>query len=137
MQEISENGSTLSRLKVWGEHKRKLVSQLEFDVNIVEREGKRLESDLNVVKSLKICEGGEGGEGGESKETKTVKSVRFSDSDSSLDPEQRARTSPRTINSVPKSILKSETSDDCSSDTGLSSLSVSSEEGTYSLTTLV
>ena len=137
MQEISENGSNLSRLQVWGEQKKKLVSQLEFDVNIVEREGKRLETDLNVVKSLKINEGGEEVEGRYSRETKTVKSVRFSDSDSSLDPELRAKTSPRTTNSIPKSILKSETSDDCSSDTGLSSLSVSSEEGTYSLTTLV
>ena len=49
MQEITLNGSFLSEMKAKNDERKRLVSQLEFDVNVVEREGKRLEADLNKV----------------------------------------------------------------------------------------
>ena len=66
--------------------------------------------------------------------TKERKSVRFSDSETDT---STATVMAYGTNRRPKSILKETDGGDCSSDTGLSSLSVSSEEGTYSLTTLV
>ena len=152
MDEISRNGSVLLRLRSVSAEKTRLVSQLEFDVNLVEREGRRLEADLSTVQSLVIQDGDEETDGTET-ETKAelavltdgkdsrVKCVRFTESQTSeeLGPSLRGSGGSGSLrNQKPKSILKVETSDgDCSSDTGLSSLSVSSEEGTYSLTTLV
>ncbi len=54
--EISRNSGVLQRLEAEGRDKRRLVTQLEFDVNIVEREHKRLEADLHTVQSL-VLEG--------------------------------------------------------------------------------
>jgi hypothetical protein len=54
--EISRNSGILSQLEAEGRDKRRLVTQLEFDVNIVEREHKRLEADLHTVQSL-VLEG--------------------------------------------------------------------------------
>ncbi len=54
--EISRNSGVLQRLEAEGRDKRRLVTQLEFDVNIVEREHKRLEADLHTVRSL-VLEG--------------------------------------------------------------------------------
>ena len=53
MQEITLNGSFLSEMKAKNDERKRLVSQLEFDVNVVEREGKRLEADLNKVLDAK------------------------------------------------------------------------------------
>ena len=44
------NGNFLTEMRAKNEARKRLVSQLEFDVNMVEREGKRLEADLNKVK---------------------------------------------------------------------------------------
>ena len=54
--EIGRNSGRLGRLEAEGRDKRRLVSQLEFDVNLVEREHKRLEADLHTVQSL-VLEG--------------------------------------------------------------------------------
>ena len=127
-------------------------------MNLVEREGKRLESDLNTVKALHIEEStstddvtctvdeeevvkdedvNDSGVDAKKDGGGRVKCVRFNDNDD--DNKKAVGTQIGGSESRPKkSILKSEASDnDCSSDTGLSSLSVSSEEGTYALTTLV
>jgi hypothetical protein len=58
--EIGHNSGRLGQLEAEGRDKRRLVSQLEFDVNLVEREHKRLEADLQTVQSLvlegyKVC----------------------------------------------------------------------------------
>ena len=170
------------------------MSQLEFDVNLVEREGRRLQTDLNRVQALhtptlnpvdsSACttSGGLGSQRpppvdvienppppllsknvtpllpttpaaefrksanilpasppAARQPTKERKSVRFSDSETESG--QPAAVGGSGVAGVrlrpPKSILKETDGGDCSSDTGLSSLSVSSEEGTYSLTTLV
>ena len=176
MDEISRNGSVLTRLRDSSLRKAKMVSQLEFDVNLVEREGRRLESDLNTVQSLHLMAGqdspasshpsntsvdlnGSKPEDDSKTDTTKIKCVRFSESteessvvDTNTVNKSTVSTSTTTATSTistntalppgpvlkPKSILKSESGDgDCSSDTGLSSLSVSSEEGSYSLTTLV
>ena len=169
------------------------MSQLEFDVNLVEREGRRLQTDLNRVQALhtptlnpvdsSACttSGGLGSQRpppvdvienppppllsknvtplpttpaaefrksanilpasppAARQPTKERKSVRFSDSETESGQPAAAvgGSGVAGVRRPPKSILKETDGGDCSSDTGLSSLSVSSEEGTYSLTTLV
>jgi len=53
-QEISQNQVTLNDIMIGLDTKRKFIRQLEFDVNVVEREGKRLESDHTHVSKLVI-----------------------------------------------------------------------------------
>jgi len=211
MNDISNNGSVLSRLNLSKENKQRLVSQLEFDVNMVERESRRLQTDLNKVQAMQtnmppvlsslpsrplnassslpskpaletlnrlkeqspiesnsipvrskensienvsFDNSIESADAFQTKPktaildnrqhvatnslprdtTKERKSVRFSDSETDT---STATVMAYGTNRRPKSILKETDGGDCSSDTGLSSLSVSSEEGTYSLTTLV
>ena len=52
LQRILTNRSDLEEVTKRHSNKKKVISQLEFDINIVEREGKRLESNLQHLNSL-------------------------------------------------------------------------------------
>jgi len=55
-QEISQNKATLTDLMNILDSKKGMVRQLEFDVNVVEREGKRLHIDLTRLSNLGISQ---------------------------------------------------------------------------------
>ena len=52
LEEITENRSKLERTGEEHEAAKKLVKRVELDINLVEREGKRLEQGLNQLKQL-------------------------------------------------------------------------------------
>ena len=52
LRNIADNSTMLRGLKEESEERKKEVARLEFDVNLIERESKRLESDLVKVKSI-------------------------------------------------------------------------------------
>ena len=52
LEEITENRSRLERTGEEHEAAKKLVKRVEFDINLVEREGKRLEEGLNQLRQL-------------------------------------------------------------------------------------
>ena len=52
LEEITENRSKLERTGEEHEAAKKLVKRVEFDINLVEREGKRLEEGLNQLRKL-------------------------------------------------------------------------------------
>lgn len=52
LEEITENRSKLERTGEEHEAAKKLVKRVEFDINLVEREGKRLEDGLNQLRKL-------------------------------------------------------------------------------------
>merc|ERR1719305_969190 len=52
LEEITENRSRLERTGEEHEAAKKLVKRVEFDINLVEREGKRLEEGLNKLRQL-------------------------------------------------------------------------------------
>ena len=52
LRNIADNSTMLRGLKEESEERKREVARLEFDVNLIERESKRLESDLRKVKSI-------------------------------------------------------------------------------------
>ena len=52
LRSIADNSTMLRGLKEESEERKREVARLEFDVNLIERESKRLESDLRKVKSI-------------------------------------------------------------------------------------
>lgn len=52
LKRILTNRSNIEEVTVRHSKKKQVISQLEFDINIVEREGKRLESNLQHLNSL-------------------------------------------------------------------------------------
>lgn len=52
LRDIADNSTLLRGLKEESEERKREVARLEFDVNLIERESKRLESDLRKVKSI-------------------------------------------------------------------------------------
>jgi hypothetical protein len=52
LRQIADNSSVLRGLKAAGEERRREVGRLEFDVNLIERESKRLQGDLTTVESI-------------------------------------------------------------------------------------
>ena len=52
LEEITENRSRLERTGEEHEAAKKMVKRVEFDINLVEREGKRLEEGLNKLRQL-------------------------------------------------------------------------------------
>merc|ERR1719400_2795751 len=52
LRNIADNSTMLRGMKEESEERKREVARLEFDVNLIERESKRLESDLLKVKSI-------------------------------------------------------------------------------------
>lgn len=52
LRRIADNSSLLRGMKEEGEERRREVARLEFDVNVIERESKRLQLDLEKVESI-------------------------------------------------------------------------------------
>ena len=52
LEEITENRSRLERTGEEHEAAKKMVKRVEFDINLVEREGKRLEEGLSKLRQL-------------------------------------------------------------------------------------
>ena len=161
LKEISENSSVINKIQEKTDDRKKLVTQLEFDVNVIERESKRLQLDLLTIERI--------GNGfsetkSEPKEvnfrvqvapplsssscdsyqnSSSEKSVKFSDQDdvcsinsiTFINPLPNAKLSHRRSILKIENDSKIEYGSDSSSDTGVSSLS--SSEGDYSLSTLV
>ena len=111
--EISENHSTIDTLEKKTDDKRKVVTQLEFDVNVLERESKRLQRDLYTIESL-------------------------GSNESFMPSTNAAKPIDKGVKKAPAADQESKTdyNSDGSSDTGFSSIS-SREEALYSLNTLV
>jgi len=159
LAEIQENSSVIQKIQEKTEERKKLVSQLEFDVNMVEKESKRLQKDLSIIQNI----GTDSSRGSSvNKEyhgtvqlsnpsslnqcdirdqISSEKSVRFIDQEAvNLIYSSNLKTDLETESSVNrKPILKihswSKEEYNSDSDTGVSSLS--SSEGVYSLSTMV
>ena len=52
LERILSNRSKIEDVSNWHSNKKQVISQLEFDINVVEREGKRLEGNLQHLNSL-------------------------------------------------------------------------------------
>merc|ERR1711971_523465 len=52
LSEIEDNTGQLADMVRSRDQRRKMVTQLEFDVNIIERESKRLQTDLTTIQSI-------------------------------------------------------------------------------------
>lgn len=160
LKEISQNSSLIENLQETTDNRKKLVSQLEFDVNVIERESKRLQMDLLKVDGIGIDLPKEKNDSEQNvlmniptplssssseycQTSSSEKSVKFCDQDDVFSPSSSICFNPLSIESgsLRRSILKNENDlkpeygSDVSSDTGVSSLS--SSEGDYSLSTLV
>jgi len=130
LHEIQENSGHLAELVKNTDIRRKMVTQLEFDVNIIERESKRLQSDLTTIQSLNT----------------NIEEVDMLPKEQTPS-EKVQRQSPQIRGTQETSSLSFkqdykvgakkmlEYGSDSSSDTGVCSLS--SSEGDYSLSTLV
>jgi len=164
LKDISENSSVIENLQDETDNRKKLVTQLEFDVNVIERESKRLQTDLLKIEGIgsdiqdKPSDAGEQNVSielttpfsfntSDSYQTASVtKSVKFLDKSENFSFTSSQFQNKRKEQNIyfGRSILKSEhglkfefalDGSDASSDTGVSSLS--SSEGDYSLSTLV
>jgi len=54
LEDITTNRKKIEQVNEKQKVQNKVINQLEFDINIVEREGKRLESGLNSIQNLEI-----------------------------------------------------------------------------------
>ena len=52
LERILSNRSRIEDVSNWHSNRKQVLSQLEFDINVVEREGKRLEGNLQHLNSL-------------------------------------------------------------------------------------
>jgi len=161
LRDISENSSVIENLQDETDNRKKLVTQLEFDVNVIERESKRLQTDLDKIEGIGNVMEDNIREQKVSKDSFThfipntsdiyhkdsalVKSVKFLERNNALALKSFAFQPPIEENKyIRQSVLKGGSEvraglgldgSDASSDTGVSSLS--SSEGDYSLSTLV
>lgn len=119
LQEIQENSGHIADMVRNTDIRKKMISQLEFDVNIIERESKRLQCDLSTIQSIgdhlqHSCDDEHSGQARPGHQVKLAQTSGLQ----------------RDLNKS-----KLEYGSDSSSDTGVCSLS--SSEGDYSLSTLV
>jgi len=122
LQEIQDNSGHIADMVKNTDIRKKMISQLEFDVNIIERESKKLQCDLTTVQSIgdhlqNSCDDKHSGH------TQDI-----------IEPGQPVSLG-KTSGLQTDLSKKLEYGSDSSSDTGVCSLS--SSEGDYSLSTLV
>ena len=134
---IQENCGRLAMLQQQHHHGGRALAQLEFDVNLIEREGKRLQADLNTVLNLNLAQQIPHTETPPSLGTKTSPSLGIPPSSPGLVTDRNSDKNSQTRKKENAYQLdkKLEDGSDSSSDTGVCSLS--SSEGDYSLSTLV
>jgi len=120
LQEIQENSGHIADMVRNTDIRKKMISQLEFDVNIIERESKKLQCDLTTIQSI-----------GDHLENSCEHSGHSQDI---MEPGQPVKLG-QTSGLQTELNKKLEYGSDSSSDTGVCSLS--SSEGDYSLSTLV
>jgi len=164
LKDISENSSVIENLQDETDNRKKLVTQLEFDVNVIERESKRLQTDLLKIEGIgsdihdkksgikehnppiHIMTPLSSNSSDSSQSGSSGKSVKFCEKNIVFSSSSCISPNLLTENSkfMRRSILKGDSDikfefgsdgSDASSDTGVSSLS--SSEGDYSLSTLV
>jgi len=164
LKDISENSSVIENLQDETDNRKKLVTQLEFDVNVIERESKRLQTDLLKIEGIgsdihdkksgikehnppiHIMTPLSSNSSDSSQSSSSGKSVKFCEKNLVFSSSSCISPNLLTENTkfMRRSILKGDSDmkfefgsdgSDASSDTGVSSLS--SSEGDYSLSTLV
>jgi hypothetical protein len=152
--EVTDNQKSLDSLDELKIMKRQILKRLEYDVNVIEKEGRKLAKEYEKVMNIKIDESILDDESDESdiytelsllnlsknEEENSTSSGNSSYTSTDLDDNPKTSTTSTLTKDSPidvKSVNLLHHQDENNSDTGLSSLHTSSDEGVYEVGTLV
>merc|ERR1711894_523206 len=124
--EVKENQKALDSMEDLKSERKKALKQLEYDVNVIEKEGRKLAKEYQKVMEIKIDDLGLDQEDIEASDEEIYTLLNRSSTSGHSSELETVSSPPVMISSISKD---HEENNENNSDTGLSSLHTSSDEG--------